>query len=344
MRTVGIVLAVLVLGGIATFFSGLIKFNAGVSVCRHNEEIDASLRDGATAVARSFFEKLVKGDLSAYDALSPELQKVMSRASLEAGGKKLIANGLHADLKLQHAYEPVVVGTSTRVLCEPLGNNGWISVSALPGAPQIHTVHSTQTPNNDWALTAWLVQTDGKWRVRGFNADLSTMVGYDTAALLRMANAQRDKGHAFSAQMLYAAAQSTINRGPDFQLGVGQDLETAVAAHKPPVELTGEPPFMWRYDGLSFAVEHVSILGIDKKLGLMILHRDPTWDGEDTGKAERRNKRLIDAFVKAHPDYAETFGFLVARLLKPGETSGWGTVFDAAKGYDTGEPVAKKKK
>jgi hypothetical protein len=346
MRAVGIVLAVLVLGGIATFFSGLIKFEAepAVAVCRNDDEIDAKQRDGAIAAAHAFFDRLLKGDAAAYDALATETQAKISRAAFNADAKKIIANGPYADIKVERTYEPVVPEKAARTTCGASDSGSAVEVAALPDVTQIHVVHSAQTRNTGWALTAWLLESKGAWHVRGFNVAPATIVGHDAAAFLRMADEQKSKGHAFNAHMLYMAAQSTVDRGPDLQLSIKKALDTAIAAHEPPAELKGTAPFTWRYDGASFAVEQVNLMGIDNRLGLVFLHRDPSWDGEDTGKAERRNKRLIDAFVKAHPGYADTFGFLVARLLQPGKETGWGTVFDTTKGYDTGEPSAKKPK
>jgi hypothetical protein len=192
-------------------------------------------------------------------------------------------------------------------------------------------------------LTVWLIEEDGAWRMHGFNVAIASIVGFDAAELLAMAEAQARRGNAFNAQMLYVAAKATVDRGSHLALGIGQEIEAALARHPQPSELEGKPPFTWALDGVTFRLDQVNLVGIDKRLGLVFLHRDPAWDGEDTGKAERRNKRLIDAFVKAHPEYKETFAFLVARILAPGKDSGWGTVYDAAKGYDTGEPSVVKK-
>ncbi len=44
------------------------------------------------------------------------------------------------------------------------------------------------------------------------------------------------------------------------------------------------------------------------------------------------NRRLIDDFRIAHPEYKESFGGIVARLYRPDKSGGFGTVFDDAKG------------
>ena len=313
------------------------------AACRHNDEIDQPLRDGATGVARAFFEKLLKGDAAAYDNLTAELQKKVARAEFTKVMTTITATGPYSDLRLDHAFQPTPANGETKVACGELADLKAVSVSAAPGLTQIHTLLSARSRNNDWALNAWMVEQDGVWRVRSFNAFLSSVAGMAAPGLLALADAQEKKGNTFNAHLLYVAAKTTAERGPDLTFGIRQEIEAAIAKHKAPPELTAQPPFEWTLGGTAFTLDQVSFVGIDKQFGLMLLHRDPAWDGEDTGKAERLNKRLIDAFVKAHPEYKETFAFLVARILAPGKDSGWGTVFDAAKGYDTGEPSVVKK-
>jgi hypothetical protein len=345
MRTVGIIIAVVAAGLAAAVFGGLIKFDAGAGVCRHNEEIDPALRDGATAAARTFFETLLSGDgEAAYAMLTAETQGKLARAAFDGAMMKTLANGPYADLLVQDTFEPDGADSGGKSLCTASGNQESISLSALPDATQIHAVFSATTRNNGWAMTAWLVKRAESWRVHAYRVSLASIVGHDADALLAMANAQEKKGNTLSAHMLYGAAKAAADRGPDFQLGIRQEIDAALAEHKTPPELAGEPPYTWRFGEESFEIDKVTLIGVDKRLGLMFMLRDPTWDGRETGKAEKHNKRLIDAFVKAHPQYAETFAFLVARTLEPGKDSGWGTVFDAVKGYDMGEPTAKATK
>lgn len=122
--------------------------------------------------------------------------------------------------------------------------------------------------------------------------------------------------------------------GGEFRLGVSQDVQDAVAKHTAPPELAGNPPFAWTFDGAKFSVEEVQITAVGKELGVMIIHRDTAWDGKDNAEADRRNRKLIDGFVKAHPEYKEAFGFLAARVMRPGEPSGYGTAYSAKTGYD----------
>jgi hypothetical protein len=133
--------------------------------------------------------------------------------------------------------------------------------------------------------------------------------------------------------MLYFAAKGLVNRGPSFQLGLKQDAESGWANHKPLPEMAGRPPFHIPLGDKTYDVEDISILGIDKKLVLIVVYRDKGWSGTDNADAERRNREFLDAFMKAHPEYSETFGGVVARILPVGSEHGWGTVFDTVDGY-----------
>ena len=316
-----------------------------VSTCRHDGEIDQTLREGAAGTGRAFFAGLLEGDGGVYESLSPAAKAKIAREKFDAAARAVLGPGPYQGLKLEHLYQPLPAPGDTRVACGTLGPMKEVSLAAIPEATQIHALFTAATRNNDWALTARLTQEEGgAWRVYGFDIAMSSIVGFDAAALFAQAEAQAKKGHVFNAHMLFTAAKATVGRGSYLDFAVAKDIDAAHARLAVPDELKGKPPFIWIFEGVTFTLEQVNLAGIDKRLGLVFLHRDPVWDGEDTGKAERRNKRLIDAFVKAHPEYKETFGFLVARILAPGKDSGWGTVFDSAKGYDTGEPSLVKKR
>lgn len=350
MRTVVIALAVAVLGLAAAFFSGLIDFGgtqtssgneavqtASAAGCAKDAEIAAAERDGATAAAQAFYTALLKSDDTAFDAMTDEAKKLVAKTQFQTMMRTIVGNGPYEGLAIENTYKPTVVGDPARSPCDTL------AVSALPKTTQIHTLFNAHTRNNDWSLSAWMIEENKTWRVHAFYVAPSSIVGLGPDELFAMAEDQAKKGNAFNAYMLYVTAKGTADRGPNIDLDVTKSIEAALAKQTPPDELKGAPPFNWKIGRETFPVEFVAVVGTDKRLGLMFLHRDPAWDGKDTGKGERRNKRLIDGFVKAHPSYKDVFAYVVARILEPGKDTGWGTVYDAAKGYDTGEPSIGKK-
>jgi hypothetical protein len=214
-----------------------------------------------------------------------------------------------------------------------------VSVSAMPLVTQVHLVYSTKTQNNDFALTFWLLKNGAAWEVHSFHANPSATVGLSARDLVKKAKDQDAKGHRFNAHMLLVGATFLVNRGPNFHLGIAQEAQSALKAHEAPVDLKGELPFTWKFDGKAFTVERVQFIGGDNQLGLLIVHRDAGWDEKDDADGERRNKAFIDGFIKEYPELGDTFGFLAARIGRPGSAKVFGTVYYVKTGYLNNKPA-----
>ena len=330
-----IVLLALVGAGAYAVQSGLVSVGVHTSVCRQDDELDKALREEASKAALGFVDVRLKPDTAqAYQRLTPELKSAHSADVFAETAKKIQASGPFSGAKVDQIYEPSVGGRgSARVLCGSLSGGRWVSVEAKPGVTQVHAIVTAQTQNNDWAFTLWLIKNGSDWQVHGYYLSMASIAGHFPAELLDEARVQEKMGHTLNAHMLYVAIGGLIDRGPSFQLGLKQDVDADLLTHKTPPELSGKLPFAWRLDGKDYSVEKVEILGIGKQLVLTLMRRDSEWDGKDKADAERRNKVFIEAFIKAHPEYAETFGALVARVLPANGESGWGTVYDAKTGY-----------
>lgn len=330
-------LIVLAIGGAIgyAFYAGWISVGVTGSVCQHDDEIEASWREEPEKQAAAFIAAFSDGDTkAAYNRLNDMLKAKVTYEQFDDIAKGVRGSGPFSSAKLEHVYRPRSAGAEDDVICKLSGPDGSVRVRAVPLKTQAHLVYSTATRNNDWAWTLWLIENDGPWEVASFNLNPSSLAGHYTRDLVKMAEAQDAKGHRFNAHMLYVAAAFVGNRGNEVQLGISQDAQEAVRNNPAPGELAGNPPFAWTYDGTAFSVELVQITAVAKELGLMIVHRDAKWDCKDNADADQRNRKLIDGFVKAHPEYKEAFGFLVARIMRPGEDNGYGTVFSAKTGYD----------
>lgn len=316
---------------LALFFTGAVDFGVTLGACQRDGDIDATVRDGSSKAAVAFYTAMLNGDgETSYNALAPEMQKAIPRANFDSMVEQVKARGPFEDLKPAHAYKPSVMGRAGRSACG--GGDTGVIVNAVPDVAQVHEVLSARTTNNGWALTAWMVQDGEHWRVRSFYTSLESMVGKDAAALFNLAKAQDKAGNAFNARLLYVGAASIAERGPDFELAIRKEIADALAAQTPPADLKGKAPFTWTFDGTAYTVEAITLTAAEEQLGFVVMHRDETWDGKDNAEATERNKRLLDAFKIAHPEYAETFGFIVARILsKDGVT--FDTVFDKVQGY-----------
>jgi hypothetical protein len=302
--------------------------------CLVDDAIEPAVRAKAQSFSKAFFEAVLRRDgETAYAMLTPDYRKQTSADDFDAALSALVEGGGGGFTKLspEAAYEVSRGAQPGRVFC---GNSETgVTVNARPGDPQIHTLYSAETPAHKWALNAWLVPTGDTWAVASFYVSIASVGAYDAEDLQKLADVQAGRGHAFNAYMLMSAASATAYRGPDFQPVAKPRIDAALAAMKVPAELAGNPPRTWKMGGATYAVEQVTIVGApDKALGLVIQYRDASWDLTDPD-GEVRNRALIDAFVKKHPAWSESFGFLVARILRPGENMGWGTVFDAKAGF-----------
>jgi hypothetical protein len=334
---------VVVLGGavMIAYWLGLLNFNINTGTCRNETEVDAATRDAAANAARAFYDTLLKPDTrAAYAMIAAPTRVKVPFLQFEDVARQIIARGPYNDFRVARSYHPTLTGSKeARVMCGAIAGSQWVSVAALPNAEQAHVIMHARTRNNGWAFNAWLVKNGAAWEVYGFYTAMSDMVGHDAANLLALAREQDKRGHAFNAHMLYVAATSTVDRGVDLQLSVKSEAENGLSAHTVPPELRGDPPFTWQFGGTDkFTVQHVAIVGVDNALALIIQHIDPAWSAGNDADAEARNRRFIDALVKAHPELKESFGFLVAQITAPGQPATFGTVYDTAKGYLPDKP------
>src|SRR5262249_23688580 len=142
------------------------------------------------------------------------------------------------------------------------GNDG-VMVAAKSGAVQAHAVFSSHAETGDWETTVWLLNEEGRWRVNGFYAARSSLIGRSPDDVLQLARKERDQGRAFDAAMLYSGLESIMYRGPAFQLGVVKSAQEDLKAFKEPNELQGKPPYHWTFGKAEYAVAQVSIVGQD---------------------------------------------------------------------------------
>jgi hypothetical protein len=337
-RTVLAGLALLLAGGIgAAFATGLISLNLGAlgGSCEEDNEIATAQRNDIDKAAMAATTAALVPDAEAiYSMMTQEARSSTTAAQLAEGFKLIQSSGPYMNPKIVHTYFLTTVGggADTHTVCGPLGGTEWVAVEVKPGKSQAHVLASAQTRNNDWAVTIWLLPEGNSWRVQYIHLGLSTMVGRSPSDLLTLARRQRDVGHAFNAAMLYAGARSLLDRGPAFQLGVVQALQEDASKFSTPTELQGQPPFVWKMKGSTFKVAHVTILGVDKKLGLVFDLPLEVWNGNDN--ADGKNRNFLDAFIATHSEYSPTFGFLVARAFKPDGSGGFSTVYEVGKGYD----------
>ena len=328
-------IAVLLIGtGIYAFHSSAIRLGVNGGACREDAGISDTDRQAIAATAMALVHAVIaKNDAAAYAMMTT---RAKSLTSFEQFGDFTAATGRlgpFTNPAVSHLYllDVAGAGADTRAICGPVSGDDWVSVQVRPGLKQAYADVTAQTINNGWSFTLWLQQENGGWRVADVRASMSGVSGLASRDLLTLARRERDGGHAFNATLLYQAASATTARGPNFQIGVAQSIRKDIAAFTPPPELQGNGPYTWTLQGQTYKVAQVTILGVEKKLALVFILPQDSWG--DNLTIDMENRQFLDAFRAAHPDYARVFPFLIARAIKPDNSGGFGTVYDAAKGY-----------
>lgn len=307
------------------------EFRGGASAvtCNVNSEIEPAERQAADAAARRVITILRAGDGQAlYDAMSKEAQAVSNPGDLT----RTLATVRSPDSSpatVTRTYQLTGVSAApTMVAClEP----GGTALAQYSGGKQAHVLATAPAGlGREQAFTIWQTFSGGTWKVQGFWINLSKFADRDGQAYWDKAKAERAKAHDFNAVLLYAAADAALNRGPNFQLPIRQAFDADRRSLKAPPMVAGQPPFQWTLDGKPFAIARVESYATDHDLGLMLYQTDA---GPLTKEAaEARNRLLIDAFRKDHPEWAVGFDFLGASS-PTGPERAFRTVFTKDKGY-----------
>jgi hypothetical protein len=218
------------------------------------------------------------------------------------------------------------------VPCSAQGSHkGMDFIGAGPAAQQGHVVLSTATTNGDSVYSIALVSNNGSWRVQRIHFDPSVMAGRDAYAWWGLAKSQAREGHALDAWLLYATAKALLSRGPDYQPVGLTELSQEMAKLPTPTELQGKPPHTWLLDGKAFKIASVGTLGVERGRAVILLVQQSPWTAD--AEARQLNHRLIDAYLKVHPEWAEVFDVLVSRICQPNGNRCFGTVYEKRRGY-----------
>jgi hypothetical protein len=174
------------------------------------------------------------------------------------------------------------------------------------------------------AITVWLLPEKGLWKVHSFRVNISALADKDSLQLWELARAQQARQHSFNAAILYSAAAQAADRGPNFQLGIAQSISEGMSKISLPVEISGQPPFLWKDGETTYKVWNVAPLAIGGKIYLMIVHEVSPWQSD--GQVDGWNKELLNYFKRRFPEYSDVFAGLVARARERGSNRGYGTV------------------
>jgi len=313
--SVATVLAALVwLGLAATSASAQVSMWFAVVRCLSDEDIAADDRAALERAGLGFAGKIVAGDFDgAYGLLTPEAAQAMGHDGFVNAARSI--NGY-----IRPFQDPVVRHTLLLTGAEKGGGSmtcgtfdpdeGRVTVRYGKAAKQGYVVVEGTSGHQRWTLVLYMV-AGPDWRVAHFQAALTAIAGRSATDLRSAARAERDKGHAFTAFMLYDWAASLAKRSPNLQIALQSDIQKEAEAIplRRPQELQGTLPRVWSLGGQAFAIGEIGLYDLDGELSLKLVQDVGPWT--DDADADWRNRELIAAFAETFPDYASAFAGLV---------------------------------
>ena len=307
--------------------------------CRVDNEISSTVRAEPQQVALGLVTALLAGDAAGVDkALTPEARAALGEGGLERQVRSVAAEAPYSDIRVAHTYlievksgeepfPPIVCGKS---LTDP--DTVMLAMRARP--QQVHVEVTARSRNNEWSVFVFLAPEQSAWRVLSFEMHVAGISGRSSQDLNRLAIEQKGRGHGLNATLLMKAALAATDRGPNARTIWRLDLQNALKALATPPELSGEAPYPWTFDGRTYRIGTLGVIGLGGDLDLLIYRLADEWSGNTAADADSRV--LIEALVKAHPELRESFPAIIVRALKPDQSGGWATTFQFAKGF--GQP------
>src|SRR5262249_45317063 len=116
----------------------------------------------------------------------------------------------------------------------------------------------------------------------------------------------------------------TLQRGEYVRPEVADTIQQELAGITLPAELTGQPPFLWGKDPLSWRVAAVGPISIAGKTYLNIDQIVPSWKSDE--EVDKNNRQLIAFFKVRFPEYSAVFCGIVVRAHEQATGRGYGTV------------------
>lgn len=339
------VAAVLLLGlGATALFPGLTgvlpaNLRAGpiVGTCWQDDEIDPDERTEVQATALNFVQALTgPSPKNALDDFAERTRTATTSEEFEALVRQTTIPGGYSAYRPARTYVISVTnpgGVASSIPCGTLSDPGqWDVLRVDTSGRHAFVDILSDGAHNEWVFTVWLERHGTDWHVVGFNRGISRIAGHDFVEVWDRAKAQAAAGHSAAATFLYFLADNLIDRGPSFQRGFAQSYRADRSKFTAPASLAGPFPQVQRFGSDDFRVTRMIVFGMEKgRIVLEIDHAEATWSSDSA--ADQRNRKLIDGFIAAHPDWSEAADVILARAYRPDGKGGFGTLYYKESGY-----------
>ncbi len=306
--------------------------------------VDGETPQAVRAEPEAFAQKFLDSALGykpedAYEQLYPNLKQVVSRGEFLNLLKPLREGGPLTKPHLEHFYRIILRGAGAgkggKAVCfedeSKAARHVFLSQASTPEQAQV--LFTAGSPNYHWTIVLWMVNEREGWSVVGISSQPDAVLGHTEQDFLARGRAEEAKGRAFNATLLYIEALDLLNRGSSMELERHADLLRELSSFRAAPELGGQPPYRWSWDGQDvFTIRAVTVDPWHGRLAAYVVQTPPNWDGTDPVKAEALNRKLIDSFVKAHPEWGDAVDDFVS-ILVTANGRPYETAFDKDKGY-----------
>ncbi|HET9177221.1 MAG TPA: hypothetical protein VFQ24_02555 [Terriglobia bacterium] len=306
-----------------------LKLSASASTCRQDTEISSTELAAIDDAAISFVRTAIGSDPdAAYRKLSDKAKASTSQKQFESYMRMAVDPfAPFAALAITHTYLANVLGTpqDNRVLCGALSKpEDWVSFKVEPSSRQAWVLIDGKARNNNWTFAAWLIPVGGTWQINSVNAGASTLANQSAADLWKTAEREHARQHSFNAFVLYNTVLQLSVRGPLFEYGIASAIRETLSNTPSPALFQGKPPFTWQLGHDQFQVINAGALAVAGKIYLDIAYLAKPWKNYD--EVDREDRKLIESFASAIPEYSAVFAGIIAEAHEIGGTQGYRTV------------------
>lgn len=310
--------------------------------CHANAEIPARDRAAIDEAAAGFMQEFLVNPAAAHADMAVAARQSITPEQLTIARAQYLSLGEAAPRQISDTYFMRFVTGSRHgepVACNYHGNPRQPDYVARGSTWQSAVVLLTESIHGGAAertTSVWMDHESGAWRVRGFFFTLSRFNGMGAQEFWTRARSERAAGHLLNASVLYAAAETTIDRGDFMMPSIAPDFRADMSGFAGPPEFQGDPPYAVQMGGERFNIVSMQVHGAREGTFLFIKHRLPGWS--DNAAAESANRAFIESFNVAYPEWRSVFDGLIVRATRPDSNVAWGTVYFKDSGYRQATP------
>lgn len=299
--------------------------------CARDDQIATNERRAIEAEAIRFVSLLQKGDgAGAYEQLSAGARK--------SGSRDQILTAIAEARPAGPAGKPVIKATwrikgvtssDSDVICVD-ANGEVVSARFSSSGREAHVLATERSGDVEWTYALYLRFERGAWKVHGFTVPPTGFGSHTGLSLWASAKEQRARGNDLNAYFLYRAVGEMLDLGGNIRSAESTAFEKDRDSFQPPPEVQGGPPVVWTLNGQAFEILRAGMTGMEGSRAIVIYQRAPP--GETNVQLEARNRRFIEAYRKAHPEWEEAFDTLAVRAFTS-DTYSYGSLYRKGIGY-----------